>query len=148
LVQYQEWWTKERPLSVADVEFGALILRVCSYAAEFLPSPSHTVDSIHGMSLLEIRDTCGEIGDSLAGACLVLDWKGSLTRVQHSLFAALKFSCNGRTDKFWEGITYATQAAQKVGLHTEASNLGDGGFTELEKEMRRRTYCNLYILDR
>jgi hypothetical protein len=150
LDQYKEWWIKERPLSVSDVEFGVLVLRISSYAAEFLPSPSCTVDNINGITLTEIRDICSELGNSLARATLTLDWKGSLVRVQHTLFASLKFSCNARTDKFWEGIAHATHAAQKVGLHTDANNknMDDGGRTELEIEIRRRTLCNLYILDR
>ncbi|CBF76151.1 hypothetical protein AN5071.2 [Aspergillus nidulans FGSC A4] len=67
-------------------------LRVSAYTAHFLPSPSHTVDSIGGVSLTDIRNTCSNVGDSLAQACLSLDWEGSLVRVQYTLFLALRFS--------------------------------------------------------
>ncbi|KAL4740431.1 hypothetical protein BDV11DRAFT_214426 [Aspergillus similis] len=147
LAQYQLWWTKNRPLPVRDVEFAVLILRVSVYAAYFLPSPSHTVNSIGGVSLTEIRNICSDVGDSLAQACLSLDWKGSLVRVQHTLFLALKFSCEGRTDRFWEGLAASSRAAQKAGIHADAPLPGMDGVQNLEREIERRTLCSLYVLD-
>lgn len=148
LMHYQEWWTKDRPLSVGDIEFATLILRICSYASQFLPSPSHTIDRIGGLPLSDIRNACSDVGDSLAKTCVVLDWKGSLVRVQHILFAAIKLSCEGRTDKFWEEIASASRAAQKAGIHRDVPSLENDGAQELEKEMRRRIFCSLYVLDR
>ncbi|KAI5919056.1 hypothetical protein F4810DRAFT_689423 [Camillea tinctor] len=144
LTRYQRWWTKDRPISVADFEFAVLIARVCSYTTQFLPSPFHTVDNICGLPLIDIRNTCSDIGDKLAEACLSVDWKGSVVRVQHILFAALKFSCEGRTDKFWEGLAFASREAQKAGIHTDT---GMNGSDELEKEVQRRTLYSLYVLD-
>ncbi|BCS13672.1 trascription factor [Aspergillus luchuensis] len=147
LTHYQQWWAKKWPLSVEEIEFAALILRIGAYSAHFLPSPSHTSDRIHGQPLSEVRNTCSDIADELARACLALDWKGSLVRVQHVLFASLRFSCEGRTDKFWEGIASACSAAQKAGIHTVAPVPGEDSSQVLEKEMRRRTLCGLYVLD-
>lgn len=147
LARYQQWWTKGQPFTVADAEFAVLILRVGSYAAQFLPAPSHTVDRIGGLSLVDISNTCSEVGASLAQACLSLDWKGSLVRVQHTLFLALKFSCEGRTDRFWEGIASSSRAAQKAGIHTDALLPGADGGQNLESEIERRTLCSLYVLD-
>ncbi|KAL4745606.1 hypothetical protein BDW72DRAFT_186415 [Aspergillus terricola var. indicus] len=147
LAEYQLWWTKNQPLPVRDVEFAVLILRVSVYAAHFLPSTSHTVESIGGVSLADIRNTCSDVGDSLAQACLSLDWKGSLVRVQHTLFLALKFSCEGRTDRFWEGLAASSRAAQKAGIHAVAPLLGLDGAQNLEREIERRTLCSLYVLD-
>lgn len=47
---------------------------------------------------------------------------------------------------FWEGIASASRAAQKAGVHTAAAEPGSG--QEFDKEMQRRTFCNLYLLDR
>lgn len=148
LTHYQAWWTKDRPLPVGDIEFAVLILRICSYSVQFLPSPSHPIDGIYGIPLSDICNTCSDIGNSLAKACLALDWKGSLVRVQHILFAALKFSCEGRQDRFWEELGCASRAAQKAGMHVGGSIVKDDGTHELEKEIRRRTFCSLYVLDR
>ncbi|QSS66970.1 fungal specific transcription factor domain-containing protein [Histoplasma capsulatum] len=115
---------------------------------------THIVDQIYGRSLEDIRDTCCDIGENLAKACNMLDGKGSLFRVQHLLFAALKLSCEGGTASFWEGVASASRAAQKAGIHREATDcrrspplLQENGAQELEKEVRRRTFCSLYALD-
>ncbi|KAL2699710.1 Transcription factor XilB [Penicillium crustosum] len=152
LASYQLWWAKNKITEVADVEFAALITRICSYATQFLPSPSHTVDQIRGRSLADIRDTCSNIGNNLATACEILDWKGTLVRVQHIIFAALKVSCEGRTSQFWEGIGSACRAAQKAGIHTDTtslmgSQLPKDSAQELNRDIQRRTFCSLYVLD-
>lgn len=154
LTNYQQWWGKRKPLGVAYVEFAALILRICSYATQFLPSPTHIMDQIGGRPLADIRDTCSDVGRNLAMLCESLDWKGSLFRVQHILFAALKVSCEGRTDQFWEGIASASRAAQKAGVHTDTIVLKESldprndSARELDKEVRRRVFCSLFVLDR
>lgn len=147
LLRYQQWWNLDRPFSIPDTEFAVLILRICAYAAQFLPSQTHTIDSIDRLPLSGIRNACNEVANSLARACLTLDWSGSLTRVQHLLFFAIKLSCEGRTDMFWEAIGAASQAAQKAGIHKdhfEPGKINNG----LEKEIRCRVFCSLYILDR
>jgi hypothetical protein len=154
LTHYHEWWKNSKPSLVADVEFATLILRVCSYATQFLPSPLHAIDQICGRPLSDIRNTCSSIGDNLVKLCETLDWKGSLFRVQHLIFAALQISCEGRTDQFWEGIASASRAAQKAGIHTDTTLFEESlvpqndTSKELDKEARRRTFCSLYVLDR
>ncbi|CAI7565653.1 unnamed protein product [Penicillium palitans] len=152
LANYQLWWAKDEIAEIANVEFAALIACICSYATQFLPCPSHTVDQICGRSLADIRDTCSNIGNNLATACETLDWKGTLVRVQHIIFAALKVSCEGRTSQFWEGIGSACRAAQKAGIHTDTtglmgSQLPKDSAQELERDVQRRTFCGLYVLD-
>jgi hypothetical protein len=155
LTQYQQWWAKSKPIGVADVEFAVLILRICSYATQFLPSPTHTIDQICGRPLSEIRNTCSDVAYSLAKLCEGLDWKGSIFRVQHIIFAALTVSCEGRTDQFWEVIASASRAAQKAGIHTDTDTASkksrvpqNDSTQELDKEVRRRVLCSLYVLDR
>ncbi|KLJ10023.1 hypothetical protein EMPG_14560 [Blastomyces silverae] len=154
LAQYQNWWPKkDNPMAVSDIEFATLIARIGSYATLFLPSPSHNVEQICGRSLSDIRDTCSSIGEQLAKICETLQGKGSLFRVQHVLFAALKQSCEGGTAQFWEGIASACRAAQNAGIHTVPTDTLDSFFStgdsaqELEREVRRMTFCTLYVLD-
>ena len=146
-MQYQRWWSIERPLSVIDIEFAVLILRICSYASQFLPSPSYTIDRVRGMILADIRNACDDIANNLAATCARLDSRGSLLRVQHLAFAGLSSMCEGRIGSFWEALSCATRVAQRVGIRSDAATWMHG-MDELEKEMRRRTYCNLYIWDR
>lgn len=148
LARYQEWWATNDPLNANDVEFSVLILRICAYAAQFLPSPTNSVDTIRGRPLAEIRKTCNEVADNLAATCLSLDPKGSLVRVQHILYFSFKASCEGKWGSFWEGIISACSAALTAGIYTDASVQEYYGAQELEKEMNRRTFCVIYILDR
>lgn len=148
LSQYQRWWAKGPLSSVEDVEFAILLLRMCSYASQFLPSPSYTIDTIRGMCLTDIRSACDDIGDTLAAICRRLDARGSLLRVQHLAFTGLRSQCEGKTNAFWETLNCAIRVAQWVGIDRDSSISTHGGMHELENEMRRRTFCNLYIWDR
>lgn len=147
LAHYQRWWTIDSPSVLGDVEFAVLLLRIVSYASEFLPSPTYTVDRVRGMLLADIRTTCDEIADNLAAICTRLDSRGSLPRVQHIVLAGLKAQCEGRINTFWEALSSAILVAQRVGIHQDAAATVQA-MDELEKEMRRRSLCNLYIWDR
>ncbi|KAL8893612.1 MAG: hypothetical protein Q9192_005097 [Flavoplaca navasiana] len=146
LRQYQRWWKLDQLSSVADIEFTILFLRVCHYASQFLPSPTYTIDSIKGVCLADIRKSCEVAINALAPICIRLDPRGSLIRVQHTAFAGLDSMCMGRMNAFWEQLSYATRVAQQIGLHSETMTWSSSA-DELDKEMRRRTFCNLYIWD-
>lgn len=99
------------------------------------------------MSLIEIRDVCGNIADELAAIAARLHARGSLLRVQHLSFLGLGAQCEGRTNAFWEAIGSAIRVAQRAGIH-RCFTVSMLEMHELEKEMRRRVFCNLYIWDR
>ena len=146
LGHYQRWWNVDRSLSVTAFEFAVLFLRICSYALQFLPSPVYAIDSIRGVTLDEIRKSCDGVSDALAPICARLDRRGSLFRVQHLAFAGLRSLCQGRADMYWEALSNAIRVAQRIGLHVDITS--SRSMDELEKEMRRRTFCILYIWDR
>lgn len=102
---------------------------------------------IHGMEPADIRRACDDVADIIAKKCTYVNPKGSLLRVQHLSFAGLKSRCEGRINDFRDNIKRAIQIAQDIGIDKDdtvaTSNMG-----ELEKEMRRRVFCNLYIWDR
>lgn len=133
--------------SIADVEFAILFLRVCCYASQFLPSPGYTIDSIKGVPLSDIRKSCGDVISILSPICASLDTRGSLIRVQHLGLAALASRIICHMDAVWEHVSCATRVAQQIGLPLASRNW-PGDMDEIEKEMRRRTFCNLYIWDR
>ncbi|KAI0382392.1 hypothetical protein F5Y04DRAFT_45580 [Hypomontagnella monticulosa] len=146
LSQYQRWWTIGRPTRVSEVDFAVLILRICSYACLFLPSPSYTLDRIRGVLLADIRSTCDDVAETLSGICSRIDARGSLVRVLHLSFFGLKTRCEGRINDFWEALGRAIRVAQSAGLHS-GSATSRHGLDELDKEMRRRAFCNLYVWD-
>ena len=47
LERYDEWWSHPYQ-SVDDLEYAALLLRLCPYSAQFLPSQTYTADTILG----------------------------------------------------------------------------------------------------
>ncbi|OJD19143.1 hypothetical protein AJ78_00843 [Emergomyces pasteurianus Ep9510] len=146
IVQYQQWWTVKKPSSAFWVEFAVLFLRICSYASQFLPSPSHTIESIQGIPLANIRKRCDDVADNLALICTHLNPRGGILRVQHLAFVGLKSLCEGRTNDFRDKLRCAIHAAQRVGLDkVDIPSMLD--MNEMEKEMRRRIFCNLYIWD-
>ncbi|KAB8291219.1 hypothetical protein EYC80_009906 [Monilinia laxa] len=146
LAKYKRWWMVERVTLVLEVDFAVLILRICFYASQFLPSPGYTLDNIRGVLLADIRSICDEIAANLSAISRALDSRGSLIRVQHLAFSGLSCQIEGRSNAFWEALSRAIQAAQSVGIHSETARTRQG-VDEIDKEMERRTFCNLYTWD-
>ncbi|KAL9025373.1 MAG: hypothetical protein Q9180_007683, partial [Flavoplaca navasiana] len=101
---------------------------------------------IKGVCLADIRKSCEVAINALAPICIRLDPRGSLIRVQHTAFAGLDYMCMGRMNAFWERLSYATRVAHQIGVHSDTMTWSSSA-DELDKEMRRRTFCNLYIWD-
>ncbi|KAI1422484.1 hypothetical protein F5Y12DRAFT_762797 [Xylaria sp. FL1777] len=146
LAHYQKWWSLDRPYSVDDIEFSVLFLKVCWYASQVLPSGSQRINSIRGVELLEIRKTCTAVAEILESICSQLDERGSLIRVQHLAVAGLAFFCQGKVNNFWASISGGIRVAQRIGMHLETT-LGGDKTDQFEKELGRRTFCSLYVLD-
>ena len=131
---------------IIEVDLAILILRICSYASQFLPSPGYTLDKIRGVLLADVRNTCDETADSLAAISTAADGRGSLIRIQHLAFSGLRCQTEGKTAAFWGALSRAIRAAQSVGIHSDAARSRQG-MDETDQEMERRTFCNLYIWD-
>ena len=131
---------------VMEVDFAVLILRICSYALQFLPSPSYTLKKIRGVFLSDIYSTCDKIVDNLAVISSASDSRGSLIQVQHLAFYGLRCHMKGRRDALCDARSRAIRVTQCVGIYSEAANTRSG-LDEMEKERGRRTFCNLYIWD-
>ncbi|KAJ5696140.1 hypothetical protein N7536_006552, partial [Penicillium majusculum] len=148
LAKYEKWWNESGNItSIQHVEFAVLILRICAHASQFLPSSTYTVDTIRGMSLSDVRDQCNKVGDRLAMICLNASPRGSVSRVLHLCFLALRHECDGNMTASWSSLCDAIKAAQLAGLHQLPARSASIDTNELEGEMRRRTLCNLYIWD-
>jgi hypothetical protein len=146
LAKYQAWWMLERVTLVAWVDFAVLILRICSYALQFLPSPGYTLDKIRGVLLADVRNMCDETADSLETISTAADGRGSLVRVQHLAFFGLQRQIEGKTTAFWEVLSRAIRVAQHVGIHCDSARSRKGMDTT-SQEMELRTFSNLYIWD-
>lgn len=154
MASYEAWWNKrqqpdsEALFSAADIDFAALMLRICVFASQFLPSASYTIDSVRGMPLTRIRETSAKVAAALGSIAADIDSRGSLFRVQHMCFLGLTAGCEGHIRKAWATLCSAICLAQGLGFHQDAR--GDPQsmlLDELEHEMRRRVFCNLYVWD-
>ncbi|KAI1741706.1 hypothetical protein F4680DRAFT_446712 [Xylaria scruposa] len=146
LARYQKWWDVSKEYSVNDIEFAVLFLRVCWYTSQFLPSQSYNLNSIKGVELADVRNICSSVANILDTICSKLNGRGSLIRVQHLAFAGLGFLFQGHMNDFWAKLSCSVRVAQRIGVHLETS-LWDGYTDQFEKEMSRRTFCSLYVLD-
>lgn len=138
---------------MTDVEFPSLYfsfvcMRRSSCPRRLIPSIKSVVD--HSLRSATHAVTPGKILSSSA--------KGLIRKAQYSVFsisflAAFKVSCEGRTDQFWGCIALASRAAPKAGIHTDTTSIESrvsqkGSAQELDREVRRRVFCSLYVLDR
>ncbi|KAK8080845.1 fungal-specific transcription factor domain-containing protein [Apiospora hydei] len=146
LGQYQHWWAKKSALRVADVEFLVLVLRVVSYATHFLPSQYYTLDRIGGVSLNDIHKSCQSAANSLYKVVWRLEGRGSWVRVQHFTFLAMMHQTEGKMSDCWAALSCAIDTAQNDGMLRDETSPGRR-LNEMHKEIRRRTYCHLYIWD-
>ncbi|KAI0545028.1 hypothetical protein F4679DRAFT_562829 [Xylaria curta] len=147
MAKYKRWWGLEQFMLVEDVEFALLILHICIYTSYFIPSKTYTSDTIRGQSLSDIRNHCGDIVDGLDEICEPLACKASLTRIQHLCLAALTHEHEGRMRLSRSAFSGILQEVREAGMHREPIDPGACGLDELEQEMRRRMFCNLYIWD-
>lgn len=146
LEKYQSWHAVEWARLASDVEFAVLILRICSYALQFLPSPTYPLDRIRGELLADLREACDDAADTAEAISTTADGRGSPIRVQHIAFLGLKCQAEGKMRDYTEALGRAIRIAQNIGMHCE--NVRPQGVSgEVDREMARRIFCNLYIWD-
>ncbi|KAI4201991.1 MAG: hypothetical protein LQ350_002896 [Teloschistes chrysophthalmus] len=130
----------------AKVDVAILILRICSYASQFLPSPDYTLDKIRETPLADVRKACDEAADSLAAISAAADGRGSLIRIQQLAFFGLKCQIEGNVIAFWESLSRAIRISQSIGIRSDTARSRQH-MDEIDQEMERRTFCNLYVWD-
>lgn len=147
LERYDDWWSHPCR-NVQDVEFAALLLRLCSYTAQFLPSQNYTADTILGASLSNIRQECDATANALASTQFVQSSSRSIVRIHQLFFRACYLKNEGDMKGSWDVLSEAIREAQELGLHLDLRK-GQGKFTsEYDVEMGKRTYWNLWLWDK
>ncbi|CAL8574990.1 hypothetical protein XPA_000936 [Xanthoria parietina] len=147
LERYDDWWSHPCR-NVQDVEFAALLLRLCSYTAQFLPSQNYTADTILGASLSTIRQECDATANALASSRFVQSSSRSIVRIHQLFFRACYLKNEGDMKGSWDVLSEAIREAQELGLHLDLRK-GQGKFTsEYDVEMGKRTYWNLWLWDK
>lgn len=144
--RYNEWWSRSCQ-NLEDLEFAALLLRLCSYSAQFLPSQNYTADTILGTSLHVIRVQCHAAAIALTRSSMVKGTPPSLTRIHELFFHACYLKNEGEVKESCEFLSEAVDAAQELGLHLDLKKSSGKGPTEYELEIGKRTYWNLWLWD-
>lgn len=145
--RYNAWWSGTCQ-SVDDLEFAALLLRLCSYSAQFLPSQNYTADTILGISLSTIREDCNATAIALSRSSMIADGPSSLTRIHELFYRACYLKNEGEMKESWNILSKAIRDAHELGLHLDLEK-GNGRITsEYELEMGKRTYWNLWLWDK
>lgn len=96
--------------------------------------------------MTDIDKSCEETANRLSAVACQHDGRGCWVRVQHTTFLALKFQTEGKMTDSWAALSHAVRAAQNDGMDQDKPSPGRR-LNELHKEMRRRTYCYLYVWD-
>ena len=145
--RYNQWWSGTCQ-SVEDLEFAALLLRLCSYSAQFLPSQNYTADTILGNSLATIRQQCDATAVSLSRSSMMAEAAPSITRIHELFFRACYLKNEGDMKESWNILSKAIRDAHELGLHLDLQK-GIGRTTsEYELEVGKRTYWNLWLWDK
>lgn len=150
--RYAEWWAMQDNGAFSvntntpdeDMEFGILILRLCLLGMQCLPhSRYHHIDIMKSdLGRLEewFLSTASEIDQSLSPAR-----KPSIVTVQHRFYHVCYLNNYAKIRESWSVLTVAIKEAHEVGLHLKDPGLP---LSQLDLEVRRRTFWNLYVWDR
>ncbi|KAJ5653754.1 hypothetical protein N7490_000757 [Penicillium lividum] len=149
--KYTAWWNAQEKNNISgenntsdeDLNFGLLVIRICLISAQCLPHSKFPTDGIIKISRNHLEQwlysTADEIDKSLQSK------KPSLVTVQHRFYHVCYLKAYARIRECWSILSATVKDAHEVGLH-----LKDPGIqlTELEMEIRRRSFWTLYIWDR
>ncbi|CAG8971811.1 hypothetical protein HYALB_00001921 [Hymenoscyphus albidus] len=148
LDQYHDWWNNFPGTAIEDMSFAILLLCICSYTTQFLPSPNYTAATVGGERLSTLSEKCHGIATKLTNLHKSSGAQPTRIDVLQYFFATCFTKNEGRVKDAWDHLGEAIHIAMNLGMHEETRDSSDplvGGF---EIDMRRRTFWNLYIWDR
>ena len=124
LERYNEWWS--RPCqSVDDLEYAALLLRLCSYSAQFLPSQNYIAYTILGTSLSTIREHCDATAIALSRSPIMKEVPPVDLSDSSAFLPSLLFEKRGRDETQLGHIERSNRGRTRDGL-TSGSLEGPG----------------------
>ena len=145
--RYNEWWAGPCQ-SFDDIQFATLLLRLCSYTAQFLPSQNYTADTILGNSLSALREQCNATAISLTRVPMMEEGLPSITRIHEHFFHACYLKNKGAMKESWNVLGKAIHQAHELGLHLDSRKPNGRSVSEYDVEMGKRTYWNLWLWDK
>ncbi|KAJ5946349.1 hypothetical protein N7454_003188 [Penicillium verhagenii] len=149
--KYTAWWgtqdqgnlSGDYNMSDEDMNFGLLVIRICLVSVQCLPHAKFPIEGVTKTSPRHLEQWLCSIADEIDKS--LQSKKPSLVTVQHRFYHVYYLKAQARIRECWSILSATVKDAHEVGLH-----LKDPGIpvTELEMEIRRRTFWTLYIMDR
>ncbi|KAL9079461.1 MAG: hypothetical protein Q9157_001670 [Trypethelium eluteriae] len=116
--------------------------------AQFMPSSTHTAEKILGIPIDTIRTHCDTLAIRLHKISEQVDGPKSLVCVQYLLYHVCYLKNEGLMRDAWYTLGSTVRIVQDLDIRLEESSRLQQPMDNLEKELRRRAFCNLYICDR
>ncbi|KAF2127446.1 hypothetical protein P153DRAFT_377670 [Dothidotthia symphoricarpi CBS 119687] len=140
---YVQWWTDRTNGKRLPPEFTCLLLRICAYTVQYLPS------SLRNMAEFELACDSQGLIDRFASAAeqLSQSFEASNTcieRVQEQFLKGAWLKSESKIVESWHTLSSTIRAAQELGIDRDA-NVED--LSEFDIEIRRRIWTLLYIWD-
>ncbi|KAJ6037209.1 hypothetical protein N7540_001488 [Penicillium herquei] len=149
--QYIAWWMRQESNEAAgdtnisddDMNFGLLVIRICLMSVQCLPHAGYPTTGVIKTHPSHLEDWMSTMADELDKS--LQSKKPTLVTVQHRYYQFCYLNNYARIRESWSALSAAVKDAHEIRLHLEISNVP---LSELEKEIRRRTFWCLYVGDR
>jgi hypothetical protein len=141
LEQYDIWWNQTQHQTDADIQFAILILRISVNSLQFLPQLTAET-ALEGRSATEFENSCNK---AAARFDTYRPRKPTLLRVRQLLLHIATLLNDGDAKESHNVLGEAIKEARGVGLFLETQWTG---FSEYEKDERRKLFWYLYVWDR
>lgn len=131
-------------ISEDDLNFAVLVLRVCLLSIQNLPHSKYPTSGVLSTHLDHLERRFCTLADELENS-QARERKPSITTVQHQFYHACYLQNYAKIRPSWSALSGAVRDAHELGLHQKDTGIL---LNDLDMELRRRTFWNLYVWDR
>ncbi|KAJ5880972.1 uncharacterized protein N7473_012025 [Penicillium subrubescens] len=131
-------------ISEDDINFGVLVLRVSLLSIQNLPHSKYPTAGVLSTHLDHLEHWFVTLADEL-GNFQALERKPSIVTVQHRFYHVCYLQNYAKVRPSWAVLSAAVKDARELGLHMKDPGIS---LSDLDMELRRRTFWNLYVWDR
>lgn len=133
-----------KAISEDDINFGVLVLRVSLLSIQNLPHSQYPTTGVLSTHLDHLEHWFVTLADEL-GNFQALERKPSIITVQHRFYHVCYLQNYAKIRPSWSVLSAAVKDARELGLHLKEPGVS---LSDLDMELRRRTFWNLYVWDR
>jgi hypothetical protein len=149
--QYASWWIAQEnndrsgeAIRDEDIDFGLLVLRVCLLSIQSLPHSKFPTTGVLKSHPEVMEQWYSSLADELDKSQPPTR-KPTIETVQHRFLQVGYLKNYGKIRASWSVLSTAVKDAHEMGLHLKDPGVS---VSQLNMELRRRTFWNLYVWDR